>query len=182
MRFGESGSITVKALMIGAIGLLLIVPLTMLRGLVSERSALREQAYARVAEGWGGNIVLGGPMLIVPTERMIVENDVTNILRTDIYLLPSRLEVDTGLTLEKEPRYVGIYAVPVYLANVQLKGEFDLAALQPMLGKPGVTYRWSESRLRLPLSQVRSLREVQRASFANQTVKLGPAGDRKSVV
>lgn len=176
MRFGESGSITVKALMIGAIGLLLIVPLTMLRGLVSERSALREQAYARVAEGWGGNIVLGGPMLIVPTERMIVENDVTNILRTDIYLLPSRLEVDTGLTLEKEPRYVGIYAVPVYLANVQLKGEFDLAALQPMLGKPGVTYRWSESRLRLPLSQVRSLREVQRASFANQTVKLGPAG------
>lgn len=176
MRFGESGSITVKALMIGAIGLLLIIPLTMLRGLVSERSALREQAYARVAEGWGGNLVVGGPMLIVPAEETIIEKDTTRVVRSDIYILPSRLDVDTGLALEKEPRYVGIYAVPVYLANVQLKGEFDLAALRPMFNRAGVTYLWSQARLRLPLSQVRSLREVQQAVFANGSVKLGPAG------
>ena len=62
LRIGESGSVTLKAVMIGVIVLLLLIPLAMLRGLVSERAALREQAYTRVAEGWGGNIVLSGPL------------------------------------------------------------------------------------------------------------------------
>jgi len=63
----------------------------------------------------------------------------------------------------------------VYLADLQFKGEFEFAALQPLLDRPGVTYLWHESRLRLPVSEVRSLREVSVASFAGQTVKLGPA-------
>ena len=63
-----------KALMIGAIVLLLLIPLIMLRGLVSERSSLREQAYVRVAEGWGGGLTVGGPMLVIPTERTVTRS------------------------------------------------------------------------------------------------------------
>jgi inner membrane protein len=176
---GESASVTLKAVMIGAIVLLLLVPLAMLRGLVSERAALREQAYARVAEGWGGNMVLGGPMLIVPTQRTVVERvddkDIARIVRSDVYLLPARLEMNVDLKLRDEPRYVGIYAVPVYLADVRLAGEFDFQGLRAA-GSPssGVQYLWHQSRLLLPLSQVRSLREVTEASFAGQHVKLGP--------
>ena len=125
-QIGESGSVTLKAVLIGVIVLLLLVPLGMLRGLVSERSALREQAYTRVAEGWGGNVVLGGPMLVVPTQRTIVERindkEVARILRSDFYLLPARLDMKVDLKLQDEPRYVGIYAVPVYLADVQFSG------------------------------------------------------------
>src|SRR4029453_11881583 len=135
-RVGQSGSVTLKAVMIGAIVLLLLVPLAMLRGLVSERAALREQAYARVAEGWGGDIVLGGPMLIVPTQRTVVERvddkDVTRVVRSDLYLLPARLDMKVDLKLQDEPRYVGIYAVPVYLADVRLTGEFDYQSLRAL--------------------------------------------------
>ena len=179
-QIGESGSVTLKAVLIGVIVLLLLVPLGMLRGLVTERSELREQAYARVAEGWGGSAVLGGPMLVVPTQRTVIEKiddkrEVAKIIRTDLYLLPARLDMKVDLQLQDEARYVGIYAVPVYLADLQFKGEFEFAALQPLLDRPGVTYLWHESRLRLPVSEVRSLREVSVASFAGQTVKLGPA-------
>jgi inner membrane protein len=174
IRIAEPGSVTGKALIIGAVVLLLMVPLSLLKGLVSERAERREQAYQRVAEGWGGSTVLGGPMLVIPTERTISDKDGTRVLRCDMYLLPSRLDADVTLRLD-EPRYVGIYAVPVYLSDVRLTGAFDFAGLEPLLGKPGVTYLWSQARLRLPLSQVRSLREVQRASFAGQERKLGPA-------
>lgn len=177
LRFGESAAVGVKAVMIGAIVLLLLVPLSMLRGLVSERSTLREQAYSRVAEGWGGDIVAGGPLLVIPTQRAVTGDDnKTRIVRSDIYLLPSQLDIDVSLQLEPEPRYVGIYAVPVYLSHVQMSGQFDFAALQPLLDQPGVTYLWEQSRLRLPLSQVRSLREVQQARLANQDIRFGPAG------
>ena len=125
-RVGQSGSVTLKAVMIGAIVLLLLVPLAMLRGLVSERSALREQADQRVAEGWGGNVVVGGPMLIVPVQQRMVEGvngqQVARLVRNDVYLLPARLEMSVDLQLQDEPRYVGIYAVPVYLAGVLVAG------------------------------------------------------------
>lgn len=178
-QFGESGSVTLKAVIIGAIVLLLLVPLAMLRGLVSERAGLREQAYTRVAEGWGGNIVLGGPMLIVPTQRTVVERiddkDVTRIVRSDVYLLPARLEMNVDLKLQDEPRYVGIYAVPVYLADVRLAGDFDFQGLRAAASAgSSVQYLWRESRLLLPLSEVRSLREVTQATFAGAPVKLGP--------
>ncbi|MGH8177473.1 MAG: cell envelope integrity protein CreD [Steroidobacter sp.] len=172
----DAASVTVKALMIGLIVLLLLIPLSMLRGVVSERSALREQAYSRVAEGWGGNVALGGPMLIIPTERVVNDKDGTRVVRCDLYLLSALLNVGSTLKLEAEPRYVGIYAVPVYLADVHLTGRFDFASLQPLLEEPGVTYLWAQSRLRLPLSQVRSLREVRTARLGSEDLKLGPAG------
>ena len=122
-QIGESGSVTLKAVLIGVIVLLLLVPLAMLRGLVSERSSLREQAYSRVAEGWGGSAVLGGPMLVVPTQRTVTEKiddkkEVTRIIRSELYLLPARLDMKVDLKLQDEARYVGIYAVPVYLAEL----------------------------------------------------------------
>jgi inner membrane protein len=98
-------------------------------------------------------------------------------VRSDLYLLPARLDMKIDLQLQDEPRYVGIYAVPVYLADVRLTGEFDYESLRTLVGKPGpdVQYFWRQSRLLLPLSQVRSLREVTQASFAGQPVNLGPA-------
>jgi inner membrane protein len=168
-------SVTLKGLLIGAIVLLLLIPLSMLQGLVSERSALREQAYARVAEGWGGDITFGGPMIVVPTERTVVIDDKTRIVRSDVYVLPSRLAVNVDLKRDPEPRYVGIYQVPVFLASLSMEGAFDFTALRT-LERPGDKILWAESRLRLPLSEVRSLREIRQSDFAGAGIRLGPAG------
>ena len=103
--------------MIGVIVLLLLIPLTMLRGVVSERSALREQAYQKVAEGWGGDLVRRRADAR-DTDRAKVDrrqgSAASSAARSICY--PSQLEVNVELKLEEKPRYVGIYAVPVYLA------------------------------------------------------------------
>lgn len=170
------GSVTAKAALVGVIVLLLLIPLTMLRSVVTERAGLREQAYQRVAEGWGGDLTVGGPMLIVPTEHKVVVDDKERIVRSDVFLLPARLDADMDVKLDPQPRYVGIYAVPVYLSTLRLQGEFDFKSLQPRVAQGDVTYLWAQSRLRLPLATVRSLREIQHANFAGREVKLGPAG------
>ncbi|WP_129782087.1 cell envelope integrity protein CreD [Peristeroidobacter soli] len=175
MRIVESGSVTFKAVLIGVIVLLLLMPLEMLRSVVTERAGLREQAYQRVAEGWGGELTVGGPMLIVPTERKAIIDNVERTVRRDVYLMPAKLDGAVQVKLDPQPRYVGIYAVPVYLSTLRLQGDFDFVSLRPQLEQTGVTYLWSQSRLRLPISSVRSLREIQHATFAGQPVKLGPA-------
>lgn len=175
MRNSGSSSITFKAILIGGIVLLLLVPLMMLRGLVEERAQLREEAYSRVAEGWGGDSVVGGPVIVIPTERTVLENDKRRTQRIDLYLLPSQLNAKIDMKMQAEPRYVGIYAVPVYLTSLQLTGAFDLTSLKPYLNQPEVTYLWDQARVRLPLSQSRSLREVVVARVANVELKLAPA-------
>ncbi|WP_161966183.1 cell envelope integrity protein CreD [Steroidobacter cummioxidans] len=175
MRIVESGSVTFKAALIGVIVLLLLIPLAMLKSVVSERAGLREQAYQRVAEGWGGALTVGGPMLVVPTERTVIVDNKERLVDSQIYLLPAKLDADAQVKLETQPRYVGIYAVPVYLSTLRLKGEFDFTALRMHVEEPGVRFLWSQARLRLPISSVRSLREIKHANFAGQQVKLGPA-------
>lgn len=174
-RMVESGSVTTKAVLIGVIVLLLLVPLAMLRGVVSERSTLRELAYQRVAEGWGGNLTFSGPMLVIPVEReMIVDNKV-RVVRSDLYVLPSRLDANVDVNVDSQPRKVGIYGVPVYLSTLQLRGEFDLRPFQAFVDTSEVRYLWEQSRLRLPVSTAKSLREVTQANFGDRHVTLGPA-------
>ncbi len=175
-RVVESGSMTAKAVLIGVIVLLLLVPLAMLRGVLSERSTLREVAYQRVAEGWGGNLTFSGPMLVVPIEREILVDNKVRLGRSEMYILPARLDINADVNVEAEPRKVGIYGVPVYLSALRMRGEFDLRQLQTFVDTQGVTYLWAQSRLRLPVSTAKSLREVTQAQFAGQHVTLGPAG------
>ncbi len=109
LAFASRPSLGCKALIIGAIILLLLVPLTMLRELVSERTMRRDEAYATVAQGWGGDQVLAGPVLIIPTARVIDADGHTRIDRSEIYVLPATLDADVTLTMETESRSVGIY-------------------------------------------------------------------------
>lgn len=161
--------------MIGAIVLGLLIPLALLKSVITERTQLRETAYTKVAQGWGGGLTIGGPMLVVPVERSVSVDGRIRRVRNELYLLPSQLDIDIQLKLDPEPRYVGIYKVPVYLSTIDIRGEFAAAAPKPLLDNEEATYLWEQSSLRLPLSQVRSLREVRLAQFAGQTLKLAPA-------
>jgi|HigsolmetaAR201D_1030396.scaffolds.fasta_scaffold00706_6 inner membrane protein len=175
-QFIDTGSMTFKAATIGGVVLILLVPLAMLGSLVEERSGLREMAYARVAEGWGGQAVIGGPMLVVPVERTLeLRENQTQLVRNDLYLLPIELDASVELNLEREPRYVGIYEVPVFLAAVKLTGRFDRAPVELPLDDDRVRVRWDQARLRLPLAESRSLREVREARFNDSSLKLRPA-------
>jgi inner membrane protein len=173
-RLFDSGSVTFKAAVVGFMVLMLLVPLMMLRGLIQERSALRDQAFDRVAEGWGGPASVGGPILIVPIETGITGRDGNKTVRTDAYLLPARLDVRVRLTTEPEPRYVGIYSVPVYQASIEAKGQFDLQSLASLATGEESRYLWEQARIRVPLSESRSLREVRTARVGDRELALRP--------
>ena len=67
----ESGSdVLIKGGILFGMSIVLLIPLALLLGLVSERTSLREEAYARVAHGYGGAQVIGGPLLVVPVHAV----------------------------------------------------------------------------------------------------------------
>lgn len=170
-----TGSTTIKAFVVGFIVLLLMIPLTLLRGLVSERESRRSDAFARVAEGWGGELTLGGPLVVIPIQRTIAEVGRERTVHNRLYLLPAELDVTAQVLIQPEPRRVGIYEVPVYLAEAGLTGRFDFASVAARSLPAGTELLWAEARIVLPLSAARSLREVRRAQLHGQTLHLSPA-------
>lgn len=169
-------SITLKTIAIGLIVLVLIAPLTMLKSLVRERAGMREEAYQKVAQGWGGAVTVGGPVLVVPTESRAVESSVSRVHRQDVYVLPQELDVTIDVRQEAEARHVGIYQVPVFIASISVAGRFDFVTQLPLIAQryPDRTILWGQTTLRLPVSPLGSLRELGGARFGDHELVLMP--------
>ncbi len=157
-----------KLLVIGALVMLLLIPVSQVEELVGERVGMRETAAMRVAESWGGAQTTAGVLLAIPVEttRVIVEQSAagresqrTEVDRNVLYVLPDSLTVSTDA--EPGTRTVGLYTTPVYLAKIVIAGEFltrDFAHLsQP---KEGREVKWNEARLMVLNSESRALRAV----------------------
>jgi inner membrane protein len=149
----------------------------MLQDLVSERASMRDQAYGTVAEGWGGDVTTSGPMLVIPADRAERNEKGERVLvRRHLYVLPMQLQVEIELVGQSEKRRVGIYEVPVYLAHVKVIGEFAPNAVATAVTRSGadVSFFYERARLRIPLSNARSLRELVRASLDDKTLAFAP--------
>ncbi len=171
MRWFDNRTTGGKVLVIGLISLGLMIPLAMLRSLISERQGMREQASATVAQGWGGEVVGGGPVLRIPvqSESRRTDGQVVHEVHQQ-YLLPERLEVTAQLS-QAPSRHVGIYSVPVFTVHLKVSGSFRASDLRAA-AEPGT--QWQSAQLRLPLSEVRSLRELTGARFADQPLAFEP--------
>lgn len=109
----------VKIICIVVIGVGLLIPLAMIRGLVQERSKFRDAARADIARAWTGPQWLLGPVLSAPVK--LAEG------YGRIHKFPESLTIRA--TLHTEMRKRGLYSIPVYLTRLEIEGEFDTTGL-----------------------------------------------------
>ena len=164
-------SYTFKVLGIGFLALLMLIPLVQVQGLIGERSELRYKAVASIAQGWGGEQQVGGPVLAVPKRMRVQSNGGWTTLETTEIVLPDQLDIRA--TLAPETRRYGIYETPVYTAEITLSGHF-LAADIKGLATSEATYLWDRAELRLPVGDVRGIRRVSALRIAGEDKRVGP--------
>lgn len=116
---------------VGGLILLLLIPLMMIRGVISEREAYRDQAYLRVAQGRAGAQTLTGPIRVVPWReaRQVETVDAAGVKKTETQVessywlqMPSALVVEGGL--QPDERKVGLFRVPVYTWKAKVRADF----------------------------------------------------------
>lgn len=169
-----------KALLIGFLIMLLLIPLARMEDLVGERVGMREEAAHRVAESWGGTQTTAGVLLSIPVEtsRVVVEQSSlgretqrTEVTRNVIYVLPDSLKVNA--TADPDTRAVGLYHTPVYTARVRISGEFVNQEFEHLLAdKPDRLVKWNEARLLVLNSEARALRAVDDVVVAGESVRV----------
>jgi len=152
----------VKGLMVALVALVVLVPVQMLRGLIEERARLRQEAVASVARGWGGEQVVGGPILAIPV-TLAPGGSRAPTAEIDWFVLPESLTLQSELKVLDERRKLGVYEVPVYVATLHAEASFNIESriAELMQSQSGAVVHLDRARLVVPVSDARGLREVR---------------------
>src|SRR5256886_16122947 len=133
--FGKRYGTMIKLLGVGALVLILLIPLAMITGVLRERLQRRNEAVAEITSSWGSEQNVIGPVLGIPyqykfkvvkevpapdgkMERREVEENGTAIA----YFLPETLHIAGAV--ETQILHRGIYDAAVFRAQVTLSGKF----------------------------------------------------------
>lgn len=130
----------VKLLLIGAMLLVLAVPVMMLHGLVYERQQRGREAAEEIARSSSRAQTVVGPLLRLQIERRVrkvrlqggtsVQGEAEIVRETEWRVLtPSRLDVVGDLGTERRRR--GLFEAIVYHADLQLNAAFPAFSLPP---------------------------------------------------
>ena len=168
---------TAKVLGIGVLALLMTIPLMQVSGLVAERQALRTEAINQIARGWGGAQVLGGPVLVVPTRRLVAPDGQPPQWRAGSEtVLADTLPLDVALATST--RRYGIYAAPVFVATVKLQAAFRAGDIAQFRAGSDAAWQGSKAELRLPLADLRGLQQVDELTINGKPMRFESSAER----
>ena len=159
LRLIERNRATLKLLFVSALSLAMLIPLFMVRSIVSERQNLQFAAENTISSRWGGPQSIGGLVALSNMPERTGSHWRANVL--------SNLVIRVSLATEQ--RYLGIYEVPVYTTRVIIEGRVDWQHLSS-LQAPGDLVLW------LPLSDVRGVREISSLKLGSLEIPARPLG------
>jgi inner membrane protein len=161
------------------LALLLLIPVQMVRSMVDERSQRANSVKAEISSKWGGEQSVGAIRLDIPFTVTTTDTAGKNHESTIwIHAWPQKLTVNGKM--ETEVRKRGIYRVPLYLAGLDLSGEFQLPD-PAVVGYKGAVPRWDEVLIAADVGEIQSLARPPVLEVAGKTIELAPTGEGRSV-
>jgi inner membrane protein len=165
-------SIILRVLTAGFLCLFLLIPAVLIRELIEERQARRNEAVREVTEKWGEAQILIGPVLSVPLRRTVTTDEGKVRYESNlVHCLPEALHVSATLT--PEIRYRGIYKVVVYSARLSIRASFLPADLEHYANHDRRLV-WEEAFLTLAMSDLKGLKDIREVTWNNASLSLNP--------
>ena len=143
-------TVTVKMALLGFMGLVLMIPLMLIKDVIRERAQNAEQARTEIGNLWAASQTITGPVLNVPGVK-VISNDGAYATAT-MHILPDELNVTGGLSPEK--RYRGIYETVVYDSDISMTGSFTLAGNEHL---EDYVYQWDQAYISIGVSDNKGL-------------------------
>ena len=167
----ERYSTTLKAIAVGILTLMLLIPLVMVKELIRERQNTKQGAVADITSKWGGEQTITGPCLVIPYEEITVEDKKEVVLKRNLLVLPETL--DSKITTNVEKRKRGIYDASVYGSDIALSGQFDLSVLSKQ-NVQASQIKWNDIRLIIGLSDLKGIKDNVTLQSNGQTINFEP--------
>jgi inner membrane protein len=160
-KFGSGWEAGKRVAFFAVLVLIMLVPLSMVEGVVAERAATKAQVVEEIGAQWGQAQIISGPVLVVPyeTSRIEVVDGAPKTVFETRYAVFTPEELHIAAKSDVEKRYKSIYEVLVYGADLAISGKFaapDLATL----GVTSSQVKWDAASLVLGLTGVRAINAV----------------------
>ena len=168
--FGRRHSTIIKLLGVGALVLVLLIPLAMITGVLRERLQRRNEAVADITSSWGREQNVIGPVLGIPYQykaKVVKEvaapdgkmerREVEETSIATAYFLPETLKVSGEVQTQRLHR--GIYDAVVYRAQTVLSGKFAPPDFGPLkIDLKDV--QWKDAFVTIAINDLRGAREA----------------------
>jgi inner membrane protein len=169
---------------VGALILVMLIPLLMIQGVLNDRLARRNEAVDDITSSWGKDQSIIGPVLVVPylhhgtvvrsvtlPDGRVETREVAETTVAYAYFLPDTLEV-TG-DVQTQTLHRGIYDAAVFRGMINVSGKFpvpDMAALK--IDPKDVL--WKDAAVTLAVSDLRGTRESLLLDWGGKKIQLQP--------
>ena len=163
--------ILVKGGTIGLIALVLLIPVSFVSQLVSEREARQKEATLEVSNKWAGKQTVRGPMLVLPYWQYDGDSAVKGRSKHFANFLPDVLHIDAAIAPKE--KYRGIYKVMLYSVRMNLTGSFSNIQTEQVNIPPGDVI-WNEAFVQLDLADAKGLNDELKLTWNDQLLSLSP--------
>ncbi|HEX3063250.1 MAG TPA: cell envelope integrity protein CreD, partial [Usitatibacter sp.] len=171
-----------RILATAAVALAILLPISMIKGKVSERQARADAVVAQFAAETSGAQVIAGPFLALSCEETVMEErQVLHAGKADTVREPATRPCSTAYftprafeataTAPVESLHRGLYAIRLYHADVAMRGEFDWPDAPSLEGAIG--REWKEAYL---VTYVQDPRGIKALTSATPTAKAPASG------
>jgi inner membrane protein len=168
-NFASSGGFKIAMLVI--LILLLLIPIAMIRSLVSERSRRANEAELSIMEAWGSQLVLYGPVLRIPLEereeirtKTEKEGEKTEIIvhNRALWITPKDVDINAEFAAQKKRR--GIFTVALFSGDVSLSGSFNFDRARDEI-KQNQELHPEQAEIIIGLTSQKGIRKITRADW-----------------
>jgi len=184
---GKSKTI-VKILGVVLLVLLLLIPLSMIKGVLTERMLRRNEAVGQITSTWGKEQVIVGPVLIIPYKNYYTvfkeeiingkmeKREVKESRTANAYFLPETQSIESQI--EPSILHRGIYNAIVYTAEIKISGRF----LKPDFDKLKILPQdvmWSDAVVAFAVTDLRGVQDVIYLKWGENRFPLTPGSKLK---
>lgn len=172
---------TVRMLVVGLLILVLLVPLSYIKELITERSFRQQSVVHEINEKWGKEVLLYGPILKIPYktyDETIVFNEKTKTSHKEqkvvieyAYFFPEHL--NNNVHVDSESLYRNNYKTVVYTANMKIKGSFSI----PDFSAKGIkdeAILWDKVRIIINTSNLKGIKNEVILNFGTNDYSFEP--------
>lgn len=114
-----------KSIVIGVLILIMLIPLAFVSGTIKGRLEYKEEAISKITQSWGDKVLIAAPILNIPYTIRYQERAGSAWMPKTEYAKFSPKNIETTVNIESQTRYIGIFKVPVFKADIVMKGSFD---------------------------------------------------------
>ncbi|PZR75319.1 MAG: cell envelope integrity protein CreD [Chthoniobacterales bacterium] len=182
--FTRRHSTVFKLLGVGALILILLIPLAMIEGVLSDRLQRRNEAVADITSSWGKDQNIIGPVLVVPylhhgtvvrsvtlPDGRVETREVEETTLAYAYFLPDTLEI--GGDVQTQMLHRGIYDAAVFRGKINLSGKFPVPDMAALKIDPADVL-WKDAAVTLAVSDLRGTREGLMLDWNGKKIQLQP--------